>query len=337
MSIALKQSSRAFRLNGLLAGAAAAGAFAFWYGNQPTPSPLLTKPIMAGAALNLAAAPLKGKEEYQKLYNAIAEKIREEDDADQGAGRFGVLTRLAWHSAGSYSKRDKVGGTFGGTMVYSAEANDIANAGLEVARDFLSEFAYAFPWVSRGDLWTLGGVAAVQEAGGPKIKWRAGRVDQSPEKQPPVGRLPDATQGAKHVREVFNRLGFDDREMVALIGAHCLGRCHTDRLGFDGPWGPSPNMFTNDFFVRLLQKWHVRKWDGPKQWEDDETNSFMMLPTDIALKEDLAFVKYVKAYAADESLFFADFSKAFTKLLEAGIQFPKSTPYWEFQTLDEQE
>jgi hypothetical protein len=31
-------------------------------------------------------------------------------------------------------------------------------------------------------------------------------------------------------------MGFDDREMVALIGAHALGRCHTDRSGFDGPW-----------------------------------------------------------------------------------------------------
>jgi catalase (peroxidase I) len=31
-------------------------------------------------------------------------------------------------------------------------------------------------------------------------------------------------------------MGFDDREIVALIGAHSLGRCHRDRSGFEGPW-----------------------------------------------------------------------------------------------------
>lgn len=38
--------------------------------------------------------------------------------------------------------------------------------------------------------------------------------------------LPDASQGAEHLREVFYRMGFNDREIVALSGAHTLGRCH---------------------------------------------------------------------------------------------------------------
>jgi hypothetical protein len=29
-------------------------------------------------------------------------------------------------------------------------------------------------------------------------------------------------------------MGFGDREIVALCGAHALGRCHRDRSGFDG-------------------------------------------------------------------------------------------------------
>jgi len=39
-----------------------------------------------------------------------------------------------------------------------------------------------------------------------------------------------------HIRSVFQRMGFTDREMVALVGAHAMGRCHTDRSGFWGPW-----------------------------------------------------------------------------------------------------
>ena len=31
-----------------------------------------------------------------------------------------------------------------------------------------------------------------------------------------------------HIREIFGRMGFTDREMVALLGAHALGRCHTE-------------------------------------------------------------------------------------------------------------
>ena len=35
-------------------------------------------------------------------------------------------------------------------------------------------------------------------------------------------------------------MGFDDREIVCLMGAHTLGRCHLVRSGFDGPWTRNP-------------------------------------------------------------------------------------------------
>lgn len=46
-------------------------------------------------------------------------------------------------------------------------------------------------------------------------------------------------------------MGFNDQEIVALSGAHALGRCHTDRSGFEGPWQFSPTTFSNEYF-RLL-------------------------------------------------------------------------------------
>ena len=61
---------------------------------------------------------------------------------------------------------------------------------------------------------------------GPAVQWRPGRTDKEDGKHcPPDGRLPDAAQGAKHVRDIFYRMGFDDREIVVLSGAHALGRC----------------------------------------------------------------------------------------------------------------
>ena len=46
-------------------------------------------------------------------------------------------------------------------------------------------------------------------------------------------------------RERFARMGFDFRELVALSGAHTLGRCHKTRSGFDGPWTGDPLTFDN--------------------------------------------------------------------------------------------
>ncbi len=112
-----------------------------------------------------------------------------------------------------------------------------------------------FPWISHADLWTLAGATAIEYMGGPHIPWRPGRSDKPDGSYcPPDGRLPDASLGAAHVRDVFGRMGFSDREAVALIGAHCLGRCHTDRSGYDGPWTNAPTTFSNLYFKELTEK-----------------------------------------------------------------------------------
>lgn len=47
-------------------------------------------------------------------------------------------------------------------MRFHPEANHGANAGLIVAREFMDEIKKEFPWITYSDLWTLGGVCAVQ-------------------------------------------------------------------------------------------------------------------------------------------------------------------------------
>ena len=114
-------------------------------------------------------------------------------------------------------------------------------------------------------------------------------------------------------------MGFDDREIVALSGAHSLGRCHKVRSGFDGPWTSNPLKFDAEYFRNLMTKdWVPRDWDGPLQYTDAESHSLTMLPSDLALKEDPAFAVYAEKYAADESLFFEDFKAAFEKLISLG-------------------
>ncbi|KAL4913209.1 heme peroxidase [Aspergillus aurantiobrunneus] len=258
--------------------------------------------------------------DYQKVYNAIAERLDNEDYDD---GSYGpVLVRLAWHASGTYDKETGTGGSNGATMRFAPESDHGANAGLKHARDFLEPIKAKFPWISYSDLWTLAGACAIQELGGPTIPWRPGRGDKDVAACTPDGRLPDGAKDQRHIRDVFGRMGFDDREMVALCGAHALGRAHSDRSGFDGPWDFSPTVFTNEFFRLLVEeKWNNRKWNGPAQFTDKSTQTLMMLPTDIALIKDKEFKKHVDRYAKDSDAFFKEFSDVFVKLLELGVPF----------------
>lgn len=263
--------------------------------------------------------------DYDAVRKAIEDALEKEgyDDGSYGP----VLVRLAWHSSGTYDRKKGKFGSDGATMRFSPESNHGANAGLGVARDLLEPIKKKFPGCTYADLYTLAGCVAIESMGGPHIEWRAGRSDAKDESScPPDGSLPDASKGPSHVRCVFgDRMGFNDREMVALIGAHALGRCHKDRSGYDGPWTRSPTTFSNEYYRLLLEEtWTERKWDGPRQFENSKSGSdLMMLPADLALVEDPRFRRYVEAYAADEKVFFRDFAAAFQKLMELGVDFNK--------------
>lgn len=277
-------------------------------------------------------------EDYQSVYNSIAKRLQEVDDDPQEGSYGPALVRFAWHSSGTYDKHKNDGGSGCGTMRFDQEVNTGANAGLVRCRTWIEPIHKQYPWISHGDLYTLGGVVAIQELGGPTIKWRPGRVDAGEDRVPPDGRLPDAAQGANYVRDLFGgRMGFSETEIVALIGAHALGRCHKEYSGYDGPWTFSPTYFTNDFYKLLRdEKWQVKKWDGPKQFEDVKTKSLMMLPADHCLIEDKEFKKIVSKFADDQDYFFEVFAKSFSTLLELGVNFKPSTAYYEFKRLDDQ-
>jgi cytochrome c peroxidase len=307
-----KQSSGSGAL--LAAAAAAAGGLGYWY-------------YTATGAPSAASAKIVNptNEDYQRVYNQIAERLEEKDDYDDGS--FGpVLLRLAWHASGTYDKQTGTGGSNGATMRFAPEGDHGANAGLLAARDFLEPVKAKNPWITYSDLWILGGVCAIQEMQGPVIPYRPGRQDRDVSFCTPDGRLPDASQGHDHLRNIFYRMGFNDQEIVALSGAHALGRCHTDRSGYDGPWTFSPTILTNDYYRLLVEeKWQWKKWNGPKQYEDVSTKSLMMLPTDMVLVQDKKFKEWTQKYAKDNDAFFKDFSNVVMRLFELGVPFAEGS------------
>jgi len=276
----------------------------------------------AGVYYGLGASTNANDEEIRK---AIADILDKEgyDDGSMGP----VFVRLAWHASGTYCASSKTGGSCGATMRFSPEKEDGANAGLDVARAALEPIKEQFPDLSYADLWILSGYVAIEEMGGPKIPFRYGRKDavdgNETSKQmrtPPNGRLPDAALGAAHIRDVFYRMGMNDQDIVALVGGgHALGRCHTDRSGFDGPWTRAPTTFSNEYFRLLFEdKWTPRRWDGPKQFENRDQD-LMMLPTDMANITDPDFRKWSEIYYKDYDRFEKDFASAWKKLTELGM------------------
>lgn len=253
--------------------------------------------------------------EWDNVKKDIAELF--EDNPDNGP----FFMRLAWHCAGSYDKNDGTGGSNGATMRFSPEADHGGNAGLGIARDLLEPVKAKYPNLSYADIYTFAGAFSCELMGGPKIDWAPGRVDFAEgEGVTPDGRLPDAALGAEHLRDVFYRMGFNDKEIVALSGAHSLGFCHDDRSGFVGAWTETPHQFSNKYFQYIKdKKWSLKAWNGPAQFENEDGGNLMMLPTDMALLTDTSFRKHLDVYAANDQLFFNDFGAAFSKLLRLGV------------------
>ncbi|CAK8540024.1 unnamed protein product [Lathyrus sativus] len=212
-----------------------------------------------------------------------------------------LMLRLAWHDAGTYDAKTRTGGP-NGSIRNQQELNHAANKGLKIAVELCEEVKAKHPKISYADLYQLAGVVAVEVTGGPAIHFVPGRKDslESPEE----GRLPDAKQGASHLREVFYRMGLNDGDIVALSGGHTLGKAHKDRSDFEGQWTRDPLKFDNSYFVELL---------------NSESKDLLKLPTDKVLVEDPKFRKYVELYAKDEKAFFKDYAKSHKKLSELGF------------------
>ncbi|KAK9920804.1 hypothetical protein M0R45_029350 [Rubus argutus] len=237
-------------------------------------------------------------EEYQKAVEKCRRKLRGLIAEKHCAP---IILRVAWHSAGTFDVQTKTGGPFGTIRDPSVLAHE-ANKGLDIAVRILEPIKEQFPILSYADFYQLAGVVAVEVTGGPEIPFHPGRPDK--QELPPDGRLPNASKGVDHLRDVFGHMGLSDKDIVALSGGHTLGRCHKERSGFEGAWTTNPLIFDNSYFKELVS---------------GEKEGLIQLPSDKALLEDPVFRTFVETYAADEDDFFADYAEAHLKLSELGF------------------
>mmetsp|Transcript_14081 Transcript_14081/g.34211 ORF Transcript_14081/g.34211 Transcript_14081/m.34211 type:complete len:285 (-) Transcript_14081:221-1075(-) len=221
-----------------------------------------------------------------------------------------ILIRLSWHDAGTWNATDRTGGAHACMRHQTGECKFSANNGLEIARGLLQPICDQVQGrMSVADLWSLAAVVAVEAMGGPVVPWRPGRRDAGPEEQVAEGRHPAAEGDAGHLREIFGRMGCTDKEIVALSGAHSVGRCRKERSGYEGAWTDDPQKFDNSYFKKLME---VHESGKPAEGQ-------LMLPSDLALMNDPVFADQVRAYAESQETFFTDFAAAFSKLQEFGM------------------
>jgi len=237
-----------------------------------------------------------------------------------------ILIRLSWHDAGVY--KEGQGGCPNACIRFAGEgeAAFAANAGLQVAVGLLKPISdkYVPDLISHADLWTLAANVAIRVMGGPTVPTRFGRTDATSSAESvssQVGRLPDGDKGADHLRDIFNPKGFDDKQIVALSGAHTVGRCRVERSGFDGAWTESPLKFDNSYFTEMIAKSYTpEKTSKGNPQHRHGASKTMMLVSDLALLSDSSFEPHVQTYAKDQNAWFTDFATAWKKLQENGYE-----------------
>lgn len=155
-----------------------------------------------------------------------------------------------------------------------------------------------------------------------------------------------------HVRHVFYRMGFKNKEIVALCGAHTLGRGFKDRsgvcefasgdanatkytnqnwcakangitgIGMAGgcSWTKNWLQFDNSYFKRIHDVLKESE-KGADEASANTTNDLLWLSTDMALYKSSEFRPYFMRYLNDENAFFEDYSDAHKKMSELGAKF----------------
>mmetsp|Transcript_5993 Transcript_5993/g.13701 ORF Transcript_5993/g.13701 Transcript_5993/m.13701 type:complete len:309 (+) Transcript_5993:85-1011(+) len=268
-----------------------------------------------------------------------------------------IMVRLAWHDSGNYDKRISAWPECGGanaSIIFEPEINYGANAGLSKAVNLLKAFKAKYPAVSWADLIQMASACAIEVTGGPKIPMKYGRVDAKDGSACP-GRtsrgtadnagLPDAmapfgcgaSDAATHLRNIFNRMGFDDEGIVALSGAHTIGRAFKERSGTveNGYGDKTATKYTGSGCpVRHDGKAGVGM-SGGKSWTSNwltfdnsyfkrpssADSDLIWFPTDTALHTDPKYKAHFDKFGGSKEAFFEAYSRAHKQLSELGSRF----------------
>merc|ERR1712226_1032717 len=147
-----------------------------------------------------------------------------------------------------------------------------------------------------------------------------------------------AADAAMHLRNIFYRMGFDDEGIVALSGAHTLGRAFTERSGTveEGYGDAKASTYTKSTCIVRPDGAAGVGMSGGKSWttnwltfdnsyfqylKNGKNDDLIWYPTDESLHQDAKFRPYFEKFADSQEAFFEAYQRAHTKLSELGSKF----------------
>ena len=160
-----------------------------------------------------------------------------------------------------------------------------------------------------------------------------------PTSLPPLPHRARAARIASHrTAKVFGKYGMGDKEIVALSGAHTLGRAFKERSGAvpNGAGEEGATKYTGSACCPMGgdAKAAAKFMPGGKSWTPNwlrfdnsyfslggkaDPDSLIAFPTDRVLETDPGFKPFFDKYAASEAAFFADYAAAHARLSEQGL------------------
>jgi catalase (peroxidase I) len=208
--------------------------------------------------------------------------------------------RLAFHDAGNYDAETNLGGANGSLRFELDREENISLKPyfekLEIVKKEIESLGIK---VSYADLIAFGGAVAVYKTGGPKIYLKTGRTDSDSA----GARIHFLSSGIniKELLEKFSAMGLGAKDLVALSGAHTIGRAN----GL--PMTEDLFRFSNSYYKNLLAFCNGMRMEN-----------LGVLNSDIALLDLKETRNLIELFAGNEFTFFNEFAESYQKLSYLG-------------------
>ncbi|KAI1141736.1 putative class II peroxidase [Hypoxylon sp. FL0543] len=161
--------------------------------------------------------------------------------------------RQGFHDAATWDKHSAYGGA-DGSLLLSNELDRSDNRGLEDIG------AQTKTWYNKYKSYGIGMADLIQTAamtatvccpGGPRIRLFIGRKDDS--RAGPTGKLPDQSQDAKALIDLFAAKTFTSNDLVALVGAHTAAtQKYVDTSRSGASQDTTPSVWDNKFYSETI-------------------------------------------------------------------------------------
>jgi catalase (peroxidase I) len=179
-----------------------------------------------------------------------------------------------------------------GLKPFLKEINEIHNEGNHITS-----------MLSVSDLIQIGGAAAIEYSGGPKISVKTGRPEVSYNLSENSA-FPDVDFDIHDIKSRYSSLGLSSTEVVALFGYRTLGFLSNKLENKEYRWTGNPFVFDNTYYSELM----------------NPNSEYLKTTSDKALLNDSEYLEIISKFANDQRLFFDEFSKVYSKIGEFGIE-----------------